>query len=474
MTARFSCLLLATGLVSTSLAQIGINVERYTKISATEIKFEAGSMGNDCSYQPNPIYTSITSVGPETLQELQPIDGRFVLKELDWLAMEQWGLVPAGWVRSIQTYRFEFLDYVIVGIAGSACDPNAAPTEKPNLAPYQPDGWSSELVVTTRPGTQAAAAEIRDDQWVFLHWSVANFADAANAGDPFTVRILLDGEKLYDQVISGLEAGYYRAREDYPVNHRLSAGMHFLEMLVDVNNSIAESNENDNVYSMNVWVQASNPLRITSQPQSIAVDWGASVTFQAAASGIDPITYQWRKDTVPLEGATEGTLVLPAVKSTDGGDYDVVVSNPTGSVISNVATLTVRLPDLPHGTPVTWLEQYDPTEDPVAAEVADRDGDGHPAWMEYVAGTIPTDAASVLRLKCRVDAAAEPSLTFPTAAGRAYSVQVSEDGRSWASLGDEVIGDGTEATWIDPRPLQGRSASLFRLTVRFHQLLLAP
>jgi hypothetical protein len=51
-----------------------------------------------------------------------------------------------------------------------------------------------------------------------------------------------------------------------------------------------------------------------------------------------------------------------------------------------------------HDTPVWWLAQWGARENFDAAAESDPDGDGMPNWTEYVAGTHPTNAASVWRL----------------------------------------------------------------------------
>ncbi len=82
------------------------------------------------------------------------------------------------------------------------------------------------------------------------------------------------------------------------------------------------------------------PPVITQHPVSQTVCEGGGVIFTVVATG-EGLSYQWRKDEVPIDGATIDTLTFDAVTVSDGGDYDVVVSNPHGSVTSEAATLTV-------------------------------------------------------------------------------------------------------------------------------------
>src|SRR2546428_4908682 len=71
---------------------------------------------------------------------------------------------------------------------------------------------------------------------------------------------------------------------------------------------------------------------------------------QQAAFGViaSPYTsgfsYQWRKDGVPIAGATNDQVVLAHPQLSDAGQYSVVVYNAEGSVTSADAALTVNPP----------------------------------------------------------------------------------------------------------------------------------
>jgi hypothetical protein len=80
---------------------------------------------------------------------------------------------------------------------------------------------------------------------------------------------------------------------------------------------------------------------ITMAPQSVAVTEGQPVELSVSASGTAPFTYQWRQDGVEIAGAVSATLSINAAGLSSAGDYDVVVSNASGSATSATATVTV-------------------------------------------------------------------------------------------------------------------------------------
>ncbi|MES2692571.1 MAG: putative Ig domain-containing protein, partial [Verrucomicrobiota bacterium] len=85
-------------------------------------------------------------------------------------------------------------------------------------------------------------------------------------------------------------------------------------------------------------------LVITSQPTSQSAVAGATANFSVTASGTSAVSYQWRKAGVNIPGnpsATTSALALTNVQAASAGTYDVVVTNTSGSILSNAVTLTV-------------------------------------------------------------------------------------------------------------------------------------
>lgn len=86
---------------------------------------------------------------------------------------------------------------------------------------------------------------------------------------------------------------------------------------------------------------------ITTGPAGKTLTEGDSVTFSVAATGGN-LSHQWRKDGVDLEdgpdvsGSMTATLTINNSKTTDAGEYTVVVTNTAGDRESSPASLQVN------------------------------------------------------------------------------------------------------------------------------------
>ena len=82
--------------------------------------------------------------------------------------------------------------------------------------------------------------------------------------------------------------------------------------------------------------------KIVTGPQSQAVADGMPASFDVMATGGAPMTWQWLRDGLPIEGAGASSWTLPmATIADDGARIEVLVRNGAGQVISAPATLTV-------------------------------------------------------------------------------------------------------------------------------------
>jgi hypothetical protein len=87
------------------------------------------------------------------------------------------------------------------------------------------------------------------------------------------------------------------------------------------------------------------PPVITTAPVSQSVLAGDRVSLTVGATGVPSPTFQWRKNGVAINGATNSTLTFASVAATDAGRFEVVATNALGSVTSEAATLTVTTRD---------------------------------------------------------------------------------------------------------------------------------
>ncbi len=70
---------------------------------------------------------------------------------------------------------------------------------------------------------------------------------------------------------------------------------------------------------------------------------GQPLELKATVTGTPPLSYQWRQDGAPIAGATSALYTIPYLSSTDGGhQYDVIVTNTSGSTTADPVTFSVN------------------------------------------------------------------------------------------------------------------------------------
>ena len=141
--------------------------------------------------------------------------------------------------------------------------------------------------------------------------------------------------------------------------------MYFFDGLIDevsVYNRGLTASEIQAIY--NAGVNGKCPLAapvIISQPMNQTVTVGGTATFSVTASGVVPLSYQWNFDGTNIVGATDTTLMLTNVQSSQAGNYAVLVTNALGSTLSSNAVLTVNPPP-PCAPPPSGLVSWWPGE----------------------------------------------------------------------------------------------------------------
>jgi hypothetical protein len=152
-----------------------------------------------------------------------------------------------------------------------------------------------------------------------------NMSVVVSGSGPYAYQWYDGSKKIEGAIGSGLEiAGMVRAN---------SGAYH-----VKVSNSI------EVVASRDAEVIVDEPISINFQPLGADIFAGDSATLFALASGSGPMTFQWMKDGVALDGQSNNTLVIENATKANEGFYSVIIANSVGFQVSDEALLLVNAP----------------------------------------------------------------------------------------------------------------------------------
>ncbi|HWN95568.1 MAG TPA: immunoglobulin domain-containing protein [Methylomirabilota bacterium] len=169
-----------------------------------------------------------------------------------------------------------------------------------------------------------------------------------------------------------------------------------------------------------------SPPAIVVPPQSMGVQAGEDATFHVLAMGEPELRYQWQVNGTNIPGATHWTLTLPNVRSTNAGDYTVIVSNALGFAMSPGAALSVNSPSRQPGAPDISFYTGTGPNDRVHAIAVQGDG-------QIVIGGAFTEVNGTLRNHiARLTSSGSVDATFNPGLGaneRVFAVAVQPDGR---------------------------------------------
>lgn len=102
------------------------------------------------------------------------------------------------------------------------------------------------------------------------------------------------------------------------------------------------SNHSGTVTSLLAHLTVIDPF-IANGPTNQTGNPGDGITFTVSPLATPPLSYQWHKEGVPLEGATSSVLTLTDIQPEDAGSYCVEIRNVFGATTSASADLTVNM-----------------------------------------------------------------------------------------------------------------------------------
>ena len=156
-----------------------------------------------------------------------------------------------------------------------------------------------------------------DNQW--------HFQNSVNSGDAYDLYHAANTSAGYSNQLSDLTAPHAHWWDGTGSGIRFSA-----------------FSSNGPTMTFRVDPSFTNPV-ITLHPSNQTTVAEENISFQVAAFGFWPLSYQWQRNGVRLNGATNDVLALTNVQPDQAGNYRAVVSNPYGSTTSSVAALTVTM-----------------------------------------------------------------------------------------------------------------------------------
>ncbi|MEJ0089720.1 MAG: choice-of-anchor Q domain-containing protein [Limisphaerales bacterium] len=106
---------------------------------------------------------------------------------------------------------------------------------------------------------------------------------------------------------------------------------------------------------------------------------------------------------------------------------------------------------------IAWLQQYGISTGG-AADYLNADGDGLNNWQEWIAGTIPTNASSVLLLAPPANTLAGVTVTWQSVSNRTYYLQASTNlTAQFISIQSNLVGQTGSTSYVDMTATNGAS-----------------
>jgi len=192
-----------------------------------------------------------------------------------------------------------------------------------------PNNWSAEPPTAGRvranlpPGLPAITAPPQNR--IVANNGNASFSVSVCGTPPFTYQWLFNGANIDGATSSTLNL--------------------FNVTMADAGNySVVVMNPAGSLTSSPAALIVQAPPVIVAHPQPVTAVRDQTATFSVTVGGTPPFNFQWRLNGLDLADQTNSTLVIFPVKTSDAGNYSVVVINTAGGVQSANAALTVLIP----------------------------------------------------------------------------------------------------------------------------------
>lgn len=174
-----------------------------------------------------------------------------------------------------------------------------------------------------------------------------NAIDGPGNGFPFgiVVHVIQNDPTNSSRLLAGTDFGVYESNDGGTSWVRYGTGLPMVatrDIYVAPDSSFVRAG----TYGRGVWeiTGGAPPVgpTITTQPASQVVTVGQTATFTVAATGTGTLSYQWKRNSVNV-GTNSPSYTTPAtVIGDNGAQFQVAVTDTTGTTNSAIATLTVN------------------------------------------------------------------------------------------------------------------------------------
>lgn len=162
---------------------------------------------------------------------------------------------------------------------------------------------------------------------------------------PLTYRWLRDGEPMP-------EGPRYRGQETDWLSLDNITSDNAGEYMVEVTNAVGTTT------TVPVLLRVGAMPEIVSAPLSQLVTVGEALDLMVAATGTEPLRFQWKRNGRVIPEATEANWNFPAVERADAGVYQIEVTDALGASSTRVFELRVTDHSFTRTTVVSWGSVY--------------------------------------------------------------------------------------------------------------------
>lgn len=162
--------------------------------------------------------------------------------------------------------------------------------------------------------------------------------------NPTTQSVCAGNSVTFTAAATGTSVGYQWRKNTVAITGATSSTYTILlATAADAGNyDVVVSNLCGNVTSTAATLTVNPATTITSAPVAQSVCIGSTATFTVSATGSGTLTYQWKKGTTNITGATSATYSIVNAQAADAGQYSVTVtSSNCGSVTTTPVQLTM-------------------------------------------------------------------------------------------------------------------------------------